>query len=133
MNKHLFVYGEDGSGKGLFAIKYSKGNIYPIPNGLSWPKTFTRIKHLVNENTVFLWNSLYRRNRSLITRIPKLDESFPNHTHIIISRFPPEYYSKRIQDFLIDYNFIPIKLVPEQYGNPSIIGPYLDNIIQAIR
>lgn len=134
--KNLFIYGETGSGKTLFARRYARDNLIDIPhlNSMcSWSKIYNQlIKHRTTPDTVFLWDLFEHTRKAVLNRLPKLNALQPNHQHIICSIYPPTYYSKHIQDFLAQNNFIYLKLHDDAKTPYDTVKAHVDDLIHSL-
>lgn len=135
MKSNLFIYGESGSGKTLFAYRYAKDNLINIPHWGSgfWPKIYNQIiKRRTTPDTVFLWDLFEHTKKATLNRLPKLNALQPNHQHIICSIYPPTYYSNHIQDFLAQNNFISLKLHDDGKTPYDTVKAHVDDLIHSL-
>lgn len=136
MKSNLFIYGKTGSGKTLFAYRYAKNNLIDIPHWSrsgSWSKIYNQIiKRETNPDTVFLWDLFEYTNQATLNRLPKLNALQPNHQHIICSLYSPTYYSKHIQDFLAQNNFIYLKLHDDENTPYETVKAHVDDLIHSL-
>lgn len=136
MLPNYFVYGEPGSGKTLFAHRYAKDNLINIPywGSGSWPKIYNQIiKHRTITDSIFLWDLFEDTNKATLNRLPKLNTLKPNHQHIICSVYPPTHYSKYIQDFLAQNNFIYLKLHDDHKTPYETVKAHVDDLIRILK
>ena len=130
MNNRFFIYGETGSGKTAFAHRYAKDNLITFPlTSWGFSKAYNCVKRRVTNDSVFLWDLFEHQSKGYTNWISKVDKLKPNHSHIICSIYPPEHYNKRIQTFIKDYNFIPIKLNDDSHTPWETVKQHLDNLI----
>lgn len=133
MKPNLFIYGETGSGKTLFAHRYAKDNLIDIPfMGCSWSKEYNAIKRDITPDTIFLWDLFEYTKKATLNRLPKLNVLKPNHQHIICSLHSPTYYSKHIQDFLTQNNFIYLNLNDDAKTPYDTVKAHVDDLIHSL-
>lgn len=139
---NLFVYGKTGSGKTLFARRYARDNLIDIPHfgssrclgsTCSWSKIYNRIiKPDITPDSIFLWDLFEHTKKATSIRLPKLNALQPNHQHIICSLYPPTYYSKHIQDFLAQNNFIYLNLKDNGNTPYDTVKAHVDDLIHSL-
>ena len=134
MNKNIFVYGETGSGKTLFAKYYGKENLIDIPKSkLKWNKAYKSIKDKITDKSIFLWDFFEQQSRCYMNWYLKLDILRPNRSHIICSLYSPNHYSFRIQEFLRENDFIIIHLEDNKNTETEIIKEHIKEIVEKMK
>ena len=133
MKSNLFIYGETGSGKTFFAHRYAKDNLITFPDtGFGFSKAYNCVKRGVTNDSVFLWDFFEHQSKGYTNWISKVDKLKPNHQHIICSIYPPTHYSKRIQDFLAQNNFIYLNLNDDAKTPYDTVRAHVDDLIHSL-
>lgn len=108
MGKHIYISSVRNCGREELTRRYAKGkgnaNIVCINSAkLKWAESYEKAK--IDENTIFVWDSLERTHKDFIWKFKKLVQRYPKNDFIVLSSCRQQRFSKKVQDLLKSYHF----------------------------
>ena len=70
---------------------------------LKWAESYEKAK--IDENTIFVWNSLERSHKDFIWKFKKFIQRYSKNDFILLSSCKQQRFSKKIQDLLEFHHF----------------------------
>lgn len=110
MGKHIYIASVRNCGREELARRYvkEKGNanaVCMMSSGVQIPWTESYDKAKIDDNTVFIWDSLERTQKDFVWRYKKFVHKYPKNDIIILSSCNQQRFSKEIQSLLKFYHF----------------------------
>ena len=110
MGKHIYIASIRNCGREELTRRYAKekgnSNIVCINSGetpLKWAESYEKAK--IDENTIFVWNSLEQTHKDFSWQFKKIVQRYPKNDFIVLSSCRQQRFSKKIQDLLKFYHF----------------------------
>lgn len=137
MGKHIYIAGVRNCGREELARRYvrEKGNAnivcltsqdYPT----SWAEPLDKAK--IDDNTVFVWDSLERTQKNFIPRFKKFVHAYPKNDIIILSLCDQQRFPKEIQQVLkfhhFEYYYFPDPTTFPERNRQWLIDSMIKNI-----
>ena len=108
MGKHIYISSMRNCGREELTRRYAKrkgnANIVCINSAeLKWAESYEKAK--IDENTIFVWDSLERTYKNFIWKFKKIIQRYPKNDFIILSSCKQQLFPKKIQMLLKLYHF----------------------------
>lgn len=137
MGKHIYIASVRNCGREELARRYikEKGNANAVclmSSGVQIPWTESCDKAKIDDNTVFIWDSLERTQKDFVWKYKKFVHNYPKNDIIILSSCNQQRFSKEIQQLLkfhhFEYYYFPDPTTFPERNRQWLIDSMIKNI-----